>query len=151
MRYKVKIKDRWFEVEITSLHTRPIIVTVEGETFEVWPATEPPAQSVMTSTTISAPTKGEMTARPAPTPSSPSPAPTTGDTGAKAVYAPIPGVIVSIVVQPGDEVTVGQELCVLEAMKMKNAIRASLAGEIASVRVSVGQHVKHHQVLIEYA
>jgi biotin carboxyl carrier protein len=73
------------------------------------------------------------------------------DADTKAVRAPIPGVIVSIGVQPGDEVTAGQELCVLEAMKMNNAIRASRAGQVATVYVSVGQHVKHHEVLIEYA
>ncbi len=67
-----------------------------------------------------------------------------------AVRAPIPGVIVSVAVQPGQAVTVGQELCVLEAMKMKNVIRAPRAGVIAAVRVAVGQTVKHKDVLVEY-
>jgi biotin carboxyl carrier protein len=46
---------------------------------------------------------------------------------------------------------VGDELCTLEAMKMKNVIRAPRAGTIASVKVAVGQHVKHHDVLVEYS
>jgi biotin carboxyl carrier protein len=66
------------------------------------------------------------------------------------VPAPLPGVIVAVSVQPGAEVSLGQELCVLEAMKMKNAIRAPRAGRIVSVHVAVGQTVKHRDVLVEY-
>jgi biotin carboxyl carrier protein len=60
-------------------------------------------------------------------------------------------VIVSIAVQQEDEVSAGQELLVLEAMKMKNSIRANRAGKIAAIGVSVGQHVQHNQVLVEFA
>jgi biotin carboxyl carrier protein len=38
-----------------------------------------------------------------------------------------------------------------EAMRNKNVIRSPRAGEVAAVRVPVGQHVKHNQVLVEYA
>jgi propionyl-CoA carboxylase alpha chain len=53
-------------------------------------------------------------------------------------------------VRPGDEVGLGQDLCVLEAMKMKNPIRSPRAGRIASVNVNPGQTVKHHDVLVEF-
>ena len=69
----------------------------------------------------------------------------------KAIYAPIPGVIDSVAVGPGDVVSMGQEVCVLEAMKMKNIIRAPRAGQVAVVHVSAGQHVKHNDLLLEYA
>ncbi len=69
----------------------------------------------------------------------------------KAVHAPIPGVIVGIEVEVGQRVEVGQTLCVLEAMKMKNAIRAPRAGQIAAIVVATGEHVKHHDLLMEYA
>jgi biotin carboxyl carrier protein len=68
----------------------------------------------------------------------------------KLVRAPIPGVIVSIVVNVGEAVNVGQELCVLEAMKMKNSIRATRAGQIATIHVNIGQQVKHNEPLVEY-
>ena len=48
------------------------------------------------------------------------------------------------------KVSVGDELLVLEAMKMKNAVRAVRAGTIAEVPVSEGQAVKHSQVLVRY-
>jgi glutaconyl-CoA/methylmalonyl-CoA decarboxylase subunit gamma len=67
------------------------------------------------------------------------------------VLAPIPGVIISIDVKPGDTVEHGTTLCVLEAMKMKNAIRATRAGKIGAVQINVGETVRHNQVLIEFA
>ena len=45
--------------------------------------------------------------------------------GGNDVRAPMPGVILDVAVKPGDRVTSGQQLCALEAMKMKNAIRTS--------------------------
>lgn len=70
---------------------------------------------------------------------------------AKTVLAPLPGVIVAIHVKPGTEVAHGQELCIIEAMKMKNVIRATRSGTIAAINVTLNQHVKHHDVLMEFA
>jgi len=70
---------------------------------------------------------------------------------AQAVLAPLPGVVAGISVQPGDVVVAGQELLAIEAMKMKNVIRAVRAGSIARVHVAPGQSVQHKQVLVEYA
>ena len=71
-------------------------------------------------------------------------------TTGKAVNAPLPGVIVAVSVKPGETVAHGQELCTIEAMKMKNVIRAGRAGTIAAVHVTLNQHVKHHDVLLEF-
>jgi biotin carboxyl carrier protein len=146
MKVTVKIEDRFFEVEVVNLHTRPIIATVEGEQFEVWPenvfVTRPPD---------AAPTaQPASTAAPAVFAAAPTAAPTAARDDVKAVYAPIPGVIVSVDVRAGDVVEVGQPLCVLEAMKMKNVIRSPRAGEITRVNVSAGDHVKHHDLLFEF-
>lgn len=66
------------------------------------------------------------------------------------VRAPIPGVIDSVAVRPGNEVATGDPLCVIEAMKMKNVIRASRVGIIDEVLVTPGQHVKHGDVLVAF-
>jgi biotin carboxyl carrier protein len=66
------------------------------------------------------------------------------------VLAPIPGVILTILVKEGDDVAYGQDLCIIEAMKMRNAIKAARTGRIAAVRVAPGQTVNHHDVLMEY-
>ncbi len=156
MKYKVKIQDRTFEVEVGDLLQRPIIAVVEGEAFEVWPEAEAEVPTVAVESRRAATESGAAVPLPGTEPPRRSrrtsgPEAATPDVAARSVYAPIPGVIVSVAVQPGDVVVPGQELCVLEAMKMKNVIRASRAGEVARVWATVGQHVKHHELLIEYA
>jgi biotin carboxyl carrier protein len=69
----------------------------------------------------------------------------------KVVKAPLPGVVDSIKVKVGDTVVFGQELVVLEAMKMKNSIKATKPGKITKVCVSVGETVPHGATLIEYS
>jgi biotin carboxyl carrier protein len=151
MKFKVNVDNRTFEVEVGDLYARPITVLVDGEAFEVWPeesmlaALSPAAAPAPTAAAAPRPGTGALRPVSAKTPAVP------GRDRTRIVAAPIPGVIVSIAVQPGDSVTAGQELCVLEAMKMKNVIRAARAGEIAVVHVAVGQHVKHQDPLIEYA
>jgi biotin carboxyl carrier protein len=60
-----------------------------------------------------------------------------GHSGPVEVHAIIPGVVVSLAVAAGDEVEAGQQLLVIEAMKMQNELRAPRAGRIA--RVTVGE------------
>ena len=143
MKITVKVDDQLFDVEVGDLYARPVVAVVDGTYFEVWPEVGPsPAELGEQPAHATHP----VTRLPA------MPAPASAESGpqAKAVHAPIPGVIVSIAVKAGDRVTIGQELCVLEAMKMKNIIRAPRAGDIASVVVQTGDHVRHHDVLFEY-
>jgi acetyl-CoA/propionyl-CoA carboxylase biotin carboxyl carrier protein len=51
------------------------------------------------------------------------------------------GTIVKVLVNVGDEVEVGQALCVLEAMKMENNVNAEKAGKVAEIRVKPGDTV----------
>ncbi len=54
---------------------------------------------------------------------------------------PMQGTIVKVVVAVGDEVEVGQTVCVLEAMKMENAVTAEKAGTVKEIRVTAGASV----------
>ena len=64
------------------------------------------------------------------------------------VRAPMPSRIVRIDVKVGDEVTVGQGLVVLEAMKMENTLKASQNGTVAEVAVTAGKAVEKGALLI---
>jgi len=66
-----------------------------------------------------------------------------------AVKAPLPGIIMQVLINRGDKVTKGQKLLMMEAMKMENEIKAEIDGEITSVKVSQGQSVLQDEVLIE--
>jgi len=68
----------------------------------------------------------------------------------KYVLSPMPGNVVSVSVKPGDVVSEGQELAVVEAMKMQNLLHAERAGTIKFVSVKAGQSVEGQQILIEF-
>ena len=59
----------------------------------------------------------------------------------KNIIAPLPGTIIEIMVQPGDRVSAGQIVAVLEAMKMENELLAEYSGCVVSVNVSEGDRV----------
>lgn len=145
MRMHVQIDEQKFEVEVGELTEQPVQVVVDGEQFEVWVEEDDSTAAVVNPASAAA-------AQPdRPQKLEPKPAPVqAASVSSKSVAAPIPGVILSVGVKPGDSVKTGQELCVLEAMKMKNTIRAARDGKIASVHVSAGDHVSHGQVLMDY-
>jgi len=65
------------------------------------------------------------------------------------VTAPLPGRVVEIKVQIGDEVKAGQEVLILEAMKMENAIATDFAGKVKQILVAPGETVATDAVLME--
>ncbi len=65
------------------------------------------------------------------------------------VTAPMPGLLVSVAVKEGDEVKAGDELAVLEAMKMENALRAERNGVISRLHFVAGQSVEVDEVIME--
>lgn len=131
MNIRVKVGEQYFNVEVGDLQTRPVIAKIDGERFEVWPETESAAKETL--------------------PTLRQPNPQTRNSNSKTIQAPIPGVVISVSTEPGAALNIGDEVCVLEAMKMKNSIRSARVGQVAAVRVAVGQTVKHKDVLIEYA
>jgi acetyl-CoA/propionyl-CoA carboxylase biotin carboxyl carrier protein len=68
--------------------------------------------------------------------------------GSGAVAVPMQGTIVKVLVAVGDTVEVGQTVCVLEAMKMENAITAEVAGTVKEVRVAAGDSVGGGDVVV---
>jgi len=69
-------------------------------------------------------------------------------TGDQVIKAPMPGLVLRLEVEEGQEVTHGMGLVVLEAMKMENEIRASVAGRVRKVHVVAGQAVEKGAVML---
>jgi propionyl-CoA carboxylase alpha chain len=65
------------------------------------------------------------------------------------VLSPMPGRVVSISIQPGDFVKAGEELLVIDAMKMENVLCAERDGTVADVRVAAGDSLSVDQVILE--
>ncbi len=64
------------------------------------------------------------------------------------ILAPMPGTIIEVQVSVGDEVVEGQELLVLEAMKMENPIVSAVDGKVTAINVKVDDKVATKQVML---
>jgi propionyl-CoA carboxylase alpha chain len=139
---RVKVADRWFTVEVADPHASPARAIVDGEEVEV-----------QLENVVVAEVQPESIAPPPPAPVSPAPEPTpavgAGRAPTKLFSSPMPGVILSVAVSVGDEVVTGDEICVLEAMKMQQMLRADWSGIVRSVHVEAGQQVLDGDPIVE--
>ena len=162
--YRVVVDGKPYTVEVPDLNARPVQAIVDGHVVEVSVEGTPTAAGTPRPVVDTAAPASVAAQRPAPAapvaePSVPAPAPApavTAPAGAgtgadNTVVAPLPGTIVGLSVAVGDRVEHGQELCVLEAMKMNNPIRATRSGEVKEVLVSVGQQVQYGDPLMVVA
>lgn len=69
---------------------------------------------------------------------------------AKQITSPVGGTIVEVKLRAGDKVTAGQEILILEAMKMHTAICAPAEGVIKNIPVAAGDTVREGQVIVEF-
>ena len=133
--YKYKINGNLYNVVIGDIEDNIAHVEVNGTHYTVEMEKKPKA---------AAPAPKPV-ARPAAKPAAaaaPAAAPAAKPAAAKSgVKSPLPGVILDIKVNVGDEVKKGQTLIILEAMKMENSINADKDGKIAAINVSKGESV----------
>jgi len=83
--------------------------------------------------------------------SAPAPQKPKAAAGASSIVAPLPGLILKIHVKPGDTVKAGQNLVVMEAMKMENEVQAPADGSVKSILIKEDDSVIEGDVLIELA
>jgi propionyl-CoA carboxylase alpha chain len=69
----------------------------------------------------------------------------------KLIMSPMPGLVVSVSVAVGQDVKAGEAVCIVEAMKMQNIIRAEADGVVKAVNASAGASVAADEVLVEFA
>ena len=70
-------------------------------------------------------------------------------TSANVIRPPMPGRVISILVRPGEQVSAGQEVCVVEAMKMEQSIRTTRDGVVKAVLVQPMDSVRTNDPLLE--
>ena len=132
--YKFKINGNEYNVAINSVEGKNASVTVNGTPYQVELDEAPAAAPVQAPVAAPAPVAAAPAAAPA------APAPAAAGAG-KAVTSPLPGVIIAVKVKVGDAVKAGQEVAVLEAMKMENSIEATHDGTVTAINVAKGDSV----------
>ncbi len=162
-RYTLRVRGREIVVDVQERSADRFDVVVGGERYDVTiagdrnvhgasvarsrsPAASPvPALPADTGALADAGVP-PRSAAPRPTPVPPSPPPLPGRRGpgrgaATVLRTPMPGTILEVSVAVGDEVDRGQQIAVLDAMKMHNVIGAPRAGVVAEIYVEAGQAV----------
>ncbi|MBA3067308.1 MAG: acetyl/propionyl/methylcrotonyl-CoA carboxylase subunit alpha [Hyphomonas sp.] len=69
----------------------------------------------------------------------------------KLIISPMPGLVVSMEVALGQEVQEGEAVCIVEAMKMQNIIRAGANGTVKAINVKAGDSVAADEIMVEFA
>ena len=127
---RVQIGQQWYIVELDDISTSPVRAVVDGIPLEVEVEGLPPAQT--------------------PAPAGASGIPVNVPAGqVTQVRTPMLGVIVSVAVSVGQRVSARDPLCVLEALKLQQSIRAPVEGVVRRVLVQPGQDVVADQVIAE--
>lgn len=145
--YKYSINGNEYTVAIIDLDGTTAAVEVNGTSYKVDILTEgfsaPAPRPVAKPATAPAAVATPAPATPAPAPAAPTPAPaapTAAGTG-KAILSPLPGVILDLKVNVGDQVKAGQTVAILEAMKMENNINAESDGVVTAIKVGKGDSI----------
>lgn len=152
--FRVRVAEKTFLIEVEDFDQPPIHVKVDGRPYQVdvdWLG----AASEATVTPQLVPSTSPQEAR-VPSTHRPlqAPEPQVSEReqeAAPTIDAPMPGTIVDIAVKAGQHISRGDEVCLLEAMKMRNSIKSSRDGQIAEVVVSAGQKVAYGDVLVRFA
>jgi biotin carboxyl carrier protein len=140
--YKFKINGKGYDVAIDTMEGNVASVTVNGVAYQVELENTPAAES-----DAATPVMVQNPARPvAPAPAAAAEKAAAG--AGKAVTSPLPGVVIAIKVNVGDVVKSGQEVAVLEAMKMENSIEATQDGTVTAVHVTKGDSIQEGTAII---
>ena len=139
---RVKVGDRWYDVEVADLEADPVQTLVDGEPVEVH-------LERLVETAVPEP-ESESDETPQAVPAErPNPPARIAAAAVKSFNSPMPGVVLSVAVQAGDQVVTGDEVCVLEAMKMQQVLRAEWSGIVRTVHVHPGQQVSEGAPIVD--
>lgn len=136
--YRFKINGNQYNVDINSIEGNIATVAVNGTSYQVELENAPsaPVQTVP----VQPQPASQAPAQAVPAQAAPAPKPAASGAG-KPVSSPLPGVIIAVKVNVGDTVKAGQEVAVLEAMKMENSIEAVQDGTVTAIHVSKGDSI----------
>jgi biotin carboxyl carrier protein len=153
--YVLTINQKEYRAEVGEINAEFALIQVNGKEFRVdlkqlglgklMPVATPAAEA-RPAASPAQPALGV-----APAPAAPlAPAPASGD-ASSLVKAPLPGLIIDIKVREGEKVKAGQNIIVMEAMKMENQILATTDGTVKKIFVKKGDNVAEGNAMVEIA
>jgi len=145
---KITIDGTAYLVEVKDINADPIEMTVDGEKVSVTFGAEDTATPIQRIETkdveVDEVSKDDLKVSETPK--------TVSAVGPiKDFTAPMPGMIISIAVKVGDQVVPGDEICVLEAMKMQQTLRAEWTGIVDEIHVETGQQIQGGDKILSLA
>lgn len=162
-RYTIKVREQEFSIDVQELSADRFEVMVGDQSYDVTLSGDEDLPDAVIAPGYSREGEGAGSARQSPAaatnampvrsaaataPAAVKPRPD-GSSGT-AVNAPMPGMILELFVKVGDVVERGQQIAVLDAMKMHNFIGAPRAGTITEVCIAPGQAVGHGEAIVRY-
>lgn len=123
-------------------------ITVNGSSYSVQVEEVGGAVSAAPAPRAAAPVAAAPAPAPAPAPAAAAPVAKAAGAGEHAINAPMPGKILKVLVKEGQAVKAGENLMMLEAMKMQNEILADADATVKAINVSEGQTVKVGESLV---
>lgn len=140
---KLEIEGKEYTVNIDEFGPNEAVITVNGKTYKVG-LKDLGEQISVENVRLNVPAASSSAA---PAASSPA-AESSGDaSGSAQVLAPLPGLIVNVLVKVGDQVKAGQKIMVMEAMKMENDINSGINGTVKTLNVKAGDNISEGDIL----
>lgn len=142
-KYVLEIGDKEYNAEVKDITAEYANIEVDGTLYhvklkELGRKEAPVIESV----------RPAAPSRPVPTATPPASKPRPAETGdAGSIYAPLPGLLLEVLVKEGDTVKAGQNIMVMEAMKMENQVQAPHDGTVSKVVVQKGDSVAEGDLL----
>ncbi|RLD64393.1 MAG: acetyl-CoA carboxylase biotin carboxyl carrier protein subunit [Bacteroidetes bacterium] len=136
--YKFKINGTQYEVEINDFDGKIADIEVNGTKYQVEVQSEvrqPKTPTLVRKPVAEKPGEGVIVKTPS--------------IGGHEIKSPLPGSIIKILVAVGDTVKKGDNLLIMEAMKMENNVLAEKDGVVKSIKVAIGDNVLQNDVLLE--
>jgi glutaconyl-CoA decarboxylase len=141
---EIEVKGQKYVVQVEEIKADKATVTVDGQKLEV-------DIRSLDSNTNQDPSKAPSCPQPVAPPPPPTPVVTqAAGTSGNTLDAAMPGVVIKIIAQEGAQVSAGEVVLILEAMKMENEIRSNRSGKIDKVLVTQGQQVQTGDPLMSF-
>ncbi len=140
--YKITVNDRTYTVSLGRILDDSVAVTLDGRTYKV--KVEAPMRKASKTPVIK---RHRQVVNAADVPDRTSPPGITAGKG--EILAPLPGIILKLLVKTGDTVDEGQPVAVVEAMKMENEIESPVSGKVGEIPVSEGENILENAVIMK--